>query len=60
MSTEYCDRFDVRYNEDGDYMGPKCGTVDCDFCSNRPAKLIDACKTCTHSLIDGTICKGLK
>jgi len=58
---KYCEKFDVYYDGNtGKYLEKKCNDKECDYCKDRPKKLIDACKKCNWEEIDNSICVGLK
>ena len=44
---KYREKFDVYYDGNtGKYLEKKCNDKECDYCKDRPKKLIDACKKC--------------
>lgn len=53
--SKYCERYDVTYNDFGEYLEDKCNDSNCEFCTTRPRHLSTACKICTI-----TECPGLR
>ncbi len=40
----YCDKWDVYYGEDNQWLEFPCGDPECEFCSRRPSEHAEDCQ----------------